>query len=158
MPMSAEMLEKIEAYIKKHYRRVSMRMARHDGNLEKTLEEIEAAIKKKEIFAEYFFALLVQKGLTDVEAYTKARIDRRMFSKIRSQKDYMPSKQTLLAFVVALELNLDEANELLKRGGYYLSNTRKNDIIIEYFLKNQCYDFDLINEALDYYGYAPIGA
>ena len=119
-------------------------------------EELEAAIKEKERFAEYFFALLAEKGLSDVEAYKKARIDRRMFSKIRSKKDYMPSKKTLLAFVIALELNLDEANELLKHGGYYLSNTRKDDIIIEFFLKRKCYDFDSINEALTRYGFPPL--
>ena len=156
MPLSAEMLEKLDFYVQQHYRRASFSL-RLAGKHKPTLEEIEAAIKEKEIFTEYFFALLAEKGLSDVEAYKKARVDRRIFSKIRSQKDYMPSKKTLLAFVIALELDLDEANELLEHGGYFLSHARKDDVIIEYFLEHHCYDFDLINEALIHYGCSMLG-
>ena len=155
MPLTEELLNQLDTYIQNHYRHISYSV-RCTPPPQPTPEEIEAAIKEKEIFSEYFFTLLAEKGLSDVEAYKKARIDRRMFSKIRSQKDYMPSKKTLLAFVIALELNLDEANELLKHGGYYLSNTRKDDVIIEYFLESKCYDFDLINEALAHYGYSTL--
>ena len=156
MPLTEVWLKKLETYINRHYKRAQYTMKRTARRAKTREEELEAAIKEKERFAEYFFALLAEKGLSDVEAYKKARIDRRMFSKIRSKKDYMPSKKTLLAFVIALELNLDEANELLKHGGYYLSNTRKDDIIIEFFLKRKCYDFDSINEALTRYGFPPL--
>ena len=156
MPLTEVWLKKLETYINRHYKRAQYTMKRAARRAKTREEELEAAIKEKERFAEYFFALLAEKGLSDVEAYKKARIDRRMFSKIRSKKDYMPSKKTLLAFVIALELNLDEANELLKHGGYYLSNTRKDDIIIEFFLKRKCYDFDSINEALTRYGFPPL--
>lgn len=95
--------------------------------------------------------------MTDVETYKKAHLDRRIFSKIRSEKNYMPSKRTILAIAIALELDYEETLNLLNRAGYHLTAGSKEDVIVGYFIENKIYDLFLINEVLDHYGFKILG-
>jgi O-acetyl-ADP-ribose deacetylase (regulator of RNase III) len=108
-------------------------------------------------FQEYLLMMIDRRGLTDPEVYKKANIDRKHFSKIRSNKDYTPSKKTALALAIALELNLDETKDLLSRAGLALSPSNIFDLIIEYCIMTENYKVHEINSILFEYDQPMLG-
>ncbi len=109
-------------------------------------------------FSETLLHLIDQTGKKDSEIYQKANVDRKLFSKIRNNMDYKPSKATALAFAFALELNLDETKDFIGRAGYALSHSSKFDVIVEYFLVNRNYNIFEVNNVLVEFDQPLLGA
>ena len=123
---------------------------------EKSLEERLMHLDKT--FQQYLFMLIDRRGLSDPDVYNKANIDRKHFSKIRSNVDYTPSKKTALALAIALELSIDETKDLLARAGLALSPSKTFDRIIEYCIETSNYDIYEINCILFKYDQPTLGA
>ena len=127
-------------------------------SLESWTRESDFLNKLDEPFHVLLLQLIDEKGMSDVQVYRKANLDRRLFSKIRSGKGYLPGKRTILALAVALDLTLPETRTLLERAGYALSHANLFDVILEYFLLHGPRDIDRINEVLFRYNQPLLGS
>ena len=120
-------------------------------NIDNLMNQLE------ETFSQRLLRMIDERGMTDSETYTRAYVDRRHFSKIRKDVNYVPNNKTVLAFTIALELSQDEAKDLLGSAGFALSRSSKTDIIVAYFLQNKIYDMFEINDVLEAYGQPVFG-
>lgn len=165
--MDPKIIEEIEQYLKTHFfdldglRKAGWKFSYSApgsgrlGQLRKKLDKILARFEDS--FVQRLMKLIREKGRDEVEVYKKAQLDRRLFSKLRRDARYTPSKRHILALVMALELDMKEAEDLLRRAGYALSETKKEDVIVQYFIERGEYDLFLINDVLDYYGLPVLG-
>ena len=122
-----------------------------------TIEDIIRSNKQEVTFSDYLMKLIDRRGMTNAQVYKKANVSKSVFHTIWSNKHQIPKKNTVLAFAIALELDLKETNELLKKAGYAFSNAIVFDVLIQYFITHKIYDVFKINEILYDYNQPLLG-
>lgn len=113
--------------------------------------------KKEGTFTDQLLALIDSRGMKDSAVYRRAHLDRRLFSKIAGDRNYRPSRDTVVAFALALSCTPKEADTLLRSAGFQLSRSSRRDLVIEYFFRRRIFDLDTLNEVLDSLGEKPLG-
>lgn len=166
--LNIELKKSIDEYIKNHFVNVVQenKFTNESENLTKSGEKLGLDNKVTldqlmndigDSFQDKLFSYIDESGMTDVEVYKKANIDRKLFSKIRSNPMYHPRKQTVLSLAIALQLNIEQTVDLLTSAEYALSPGSKGDLIVKYFIEHEIFDIMTINFALDEYGQPVLG-
>ena len=165
-----ELVQDVASYIDKHYvgayeletfhEEKSQRVARREPSVRSKEmrcpsaamslpDDLDEFLRQKDAgFAVTLVDLIQQSGKTNSEIYKKAKVDKKLFSKIINNVNYHPSKQTAVAFAIALELDLKQTQDLIGKAGYTLTHSSKFDLIIEFFIKKKHYNIFEINEVL----------
>jgi len=122
------------------------------------LEDLLDSVRNKTelTFSEKLMELIKEKGRKPADIYKKADINKDLFSKIKANKYYRPTKETALAFAIALHLNLKETADLIGRAGYALSSSIKSDLIVQCYIEAKVYNIMSVNDSLVEYGFKPL--
>ncbi|MFZ3589723.1 hypothetical protein ACOI1C_10670 [Bacillus sp. DJP31] len=163
--LDSKILEEMQVYIDSHVIELKIFNVKSSEYLEDfILEEMQHVeledfikTKRQPTLTQVLFSFIDKKGVSDAEIYKKAGIDRRHFSKMRSNPDYHPKKNTTIALALALGLNKKETDKLLSSAGYSLSESDISDLVIQFCLEKKIYDIQYVNEALDYFSMKPLG-
>lgn len=167
--LSGMLFSSVESYIDEHYVDERTRYAHLRRNLDEDFAEaltcempsatpplmgaVTDSLKKRvshldDTFSQAVLGYIDRSGEKDSDVYKRANLDRKLFSKLRGDRNYQPSKQTALSLAIALRLGMDDTRDLLKRAGYALSPSRRSDVIVSYFIDNGKYDIFELNEVL----------
>lgn len=122
------------------------------------IDDFIKGVKDNQTFSEYLLSLIDESGESDVDIYKRAGIDRRLFSKIRSNAEYQPSKNTIFALAISLKLDYKKTSKLLNKAGYEFSNNKLTDIIIMFCIHNKIYDLYQVDSFLIEYNQKPIAS
>jgi hypothetical protein len=159
--LDKELLLELQSYIERHlklqilqpFESLSFQKSEELQNIE--IEDF-IKIKRQPTFNQTLFRYIDKKGASDSDIYKRAGIDRRHFSKIRSNPEYKPGKKTVITLALALQLTKKETDKLLSSAGYSLSDSDTFDLVIQFCLEKKIYDFYDINQALDYFSLNPL--
>ena len=156
--LSKELLLELEEFVRRRAELVYQSLKSpvcFDSSVHDELEGFVESHRKLK-FNQVLFEYIDEKKAADANIYKKAGIDRRHFSKIRSNPGYRPGKNTVIALALALRLDVDKAYRLLQSAGYYLSDSETFDLVIQFCLRKGIYDLDDVNLALDYFSLKPL--
>jgi hypothetical protein len=162
--LSKKLLFELNEYIEYHLNKLVIDCCNSEKCIKKSIcqeiqsIDLEEYIKnnRKPSFTQILFEFIDKKGVADSEIYKKAGIDRRHFSKIRSNPDYRIGKNTAIALAMVLELNKNDTDKLLSSAGYYLSDNNTFDLIVQFCINKKIYDISNVNQALDYFSLKPL--
>jgi hypothetical protein len=156
--LEKQLIVELQEYVEKHLTPLFFEI--QEPILSESIQhnELENFIKAKRqpTFSETLFRFIDKKGYSDADVYKKAGLDRRHFSKIRSNRDYRLGKNSAIALALALELTKKETEKLLSSAGFSLSDNDTFDLVIQFCLEKKIYDLYDVNQALDYFSLKPL--
>ncbi|MGN0241937.1 MAG: hypothetical protein ACI4CS_09645 [Candidatus Weimeria sp.] len=151
--LSEELINDIDRFIVENFKLAEERCMTVDSSTAfGTASLDDFLVGSGESFSDMLFRMIDERGLKDSDVYKKACIDRRLFSKIRSKKNYHVGKNTIFSLCLVMELNEDESEGLLQAAGYTFAPGSIRDLIVEYCIINHIYDIDTVDEILVHYG------
>ena len=153
--MKADLIQECESYIENGGVSNEIKAAPSFKMMDISVSEADTYLRYNRdlSFNERLFLLIDRTGQRDSDVYKKAHIDRRLFSKIRSNKKYIPCKKTVIALCLALELDREEADALLSSAGYSLSRADDYDLAIAFCIDKKVFDFFEVNEVMAHFGF-----
>ena len=156
------LFQRVNLYIQENYDAAGgIRHFHSPQSSKKTGQALKNIIKtvlnlRSKTFSERLIALIEKRGYKPSDVYLKAGITKQHFSKIRTNPDYQPSKETALAFAIVLKLSLADTKELIASAGFTLSSSNRRDLAVECLIKEGVYDIDTVNLILDELGFSPL--
>lgn len=116
------------------------------------LESIDSIIIDNTItFSKMVKKIMEEKNITSKDIYKNTLINRKLFSALNVNDDYIPSRETAIMYCFGLKLNYEESNKLIKLAGYTFNEYSNFDKIIKYFIDRDIYNIDKLNDALYFY-------
>jgi O-acetyl-ADP-ribose deacetylase (regulator of RNase III) len=114
-------------------------------SLEEELENVGMSFHDK------LFELIGMSGMDNKDVWKRANLDRKHFSKIQCDEQYHPKKKTVMALCIALELDLEQARDLMARADWAFSPSSKVDLIVQKAIIDKQYDIYQLNLVLFQY-------
>ncbi len=99
-------------------------------------------------FHDKLFELIDEAHLDNKDVWKRANLDRKHFSKIQCDQNYHPKKKTVMALCIALQLDLEQARDLLARADWAFSPSSKVDLIVQKAIIDKQYDIMQLNVTL----------
>lgn len=99
-------------------------------------------------FAGKLMDLIIESGMDNATVYKRANMNRQAFSKILCGDTKKPQKGTVMALCIALELDMNESEELLASADLAFNPTDNRDNLVRDCISHRQYDIYEVNNML----------
>jgi len=122
-----------------------------DNDYNEFMESLKTYIHKlkKSSFVDLLLFLMREKELDNPTVYKRALMDRKLFSKLVSDRGYKPSKKMVCRLALALHLDAKDSKIFIKRAGFILTSGSNFDLTIRYCIEHKVFDIYQVEALLE---------